>query len=239
MKANLVLGAVAATLLAACATAPSAPPRHASAAEYDALAAQEDLQAKLEESKFVPAAGEVIVERCGGGNAAVAGYAQTCWTEYKNPTRYHLDEAERHRARAADDRARSKGMRDAEARACAGIGDADRDMSPFHHREDILIVERLYEPGGAHGAKRLAGAVIFFRRVPGMTAAHLQAIVDCHIARNDALGHVSPSMPYCPLVPQNVEARVRDVRGGFAIAVRSDDAESVREIVERAEGLVP
>lgn len=78
MKTNLVLIGIAAApfVIAACATSPNPPPRHPSAAQYDELAA-----------------GEVVVERCGGVKGSVSGYEQTCWTEYANPTRYHLDEA--------------------------------------------------------------------------------------------------------------------------------------------------
>lgn len=62
-----------------------------------------------------------------------------CWTT-TNPTSQHLDEAKRHQKMAADHRASSQALRDAEARSCAGIAASDRDMSPFAHREDIQSV---------------------------------------------------------------------------------------------------
>lgn len=66
----------------------------------------------------------------------------------------------------------------------------------------------------------------------------LQHIVDCHTARNAAMGHDLSQMPDCPLVPRGVEAQVRSVGDGFAVDVRSDDA-AVEEIWKRAERLAP
>jgi len=70
--------------------------------------------------------------------------------------------------------------------------------------------------------------------LPGMTAQWLQRVVDCHIARNDAMGHVAPDMAYCPLVPPSVKAVVKPVDAGFAVEVSSDDRASIADIALRA-----
>lgn len=44
---------------------------------------------------------------------------------------------------AADHCAAFQSLRDAEARACGGIPDNERDMSPFDRREELASVERL------------------------------------------------------------------------------------------------
>ena len=151
----------------------------------------------------------------------------------------HLAVAEQHRKMAADHRAASQALRDAEARACAGISEADRDMSPFEHREDIASVERLVVTIGPAKVqyKRRAGAVVTFRATPGMSAPWLQRLVDCHLARNAALGHVVPEMPTCPLVPKDVSATVTATQSGFAVSITSDDDATVDEIIRRAESL--
>lgn len=47
-------------------------------------------------------------------------------------------------------------------------------MSPFAHGEDIESVEPLYSPpsGGKNPTRRLEGAKVVFRAVPGMSDAN-------------------------------------------------------------------
>src|SRR5699024_11191603 len=117
----------------------------------------------------------------------------------------HRKDAERHRKLAEKHRAASKALVDAEQRFCSGIPEADRDTSPFYHREDLRAVQGLKNApdasdvysGGATSAVEiqqiekevvgpggLQGARVTFRAVPGMTAEWLQRVVDCHLARN-------------------------------------------------------
>ena len=139
---------------------------------------------------------------------------------------------------AADHRAASQALRDAEARACVGISDSDRDMSPFDHREDIASVEPLVDTWTKVQYGKTVGAVVTFRAVPGMTAQWLQRVVDCHLARNAALGYDVPEMPYCPLVPKEASAKVTGMDTGFAVAIRSDNSDTANEILKRARALV-
>ena len=85
----------------------------------------------------------------------------------------------------------------------------------------------------------LVGATITFRAVRGLTREWLQRLVDCHLARNAALGHDVPEMPECPLVPPGVTARVSSVGAGFAVEVRADTDEGAVEVLRRARSLVP
>ncbi len=77
-----------------------------------------------------------------------------------------------------------------------------------------------------------------FRAVPGMSAEWLQRAVDCHIARNVALGHNVPEMKYCPLVPNGVSAKVTQTPGGFAVAITSSDTDAVPDVVQRGQALL-
>jgi len=44
-------------------------------------------------------------------------------------------------------------------------------------------------------------------------------------------------MPNCPLVPKGVVARVTSTGSGFAVAIRSDNPATAREILARARRL--
>ena len=74
---------------------------------------------------------------------------------------------------------------------------------------------------GKATTQEIVGAIVEFRAVPGLTAEWLQRMVDCHIARNAALGHDVPEMPDCPLVPKGASAQVASTGAGFSVAIRS------------------
>ena len=86
--------------------------------------------------------------------------------------------------------------------------------------------------------KRVGDSVVF-RAVPGMTAEWLQGVVDCHLARAAAAGHVMPEMEYCALELKDVTAKVASVGDGFAVNIRSNEPATADQIVARAEKLVP
>jgi hypothetical protein len=154
-----------------------------------------------------------------------------------NPTAEHLREAEQHRHHAAEHRAASKLLRNAEARACSGVSAEDRDLSPFFHREDVLRVEPLRQVQ-QFGDPVPLGARVVFRLIPGMTPEFLQRLVDCHLARNAALGAEMPEMDYCPLALAGVTAQVLRVWDGLAIEVRSSKPQTALRIMARANTLV-
>jgi hypothetical protein len=216
--------------IGACATTPGAQPQDMSAAQHEAIAANQETSAQVHAAQYNPDA-SVSSELCNTEG--------DCRPWPSNPTAEHLNEAKKYQKMAADHRAGSQALRDAEARACAGLADADRDTTPFAHREDIASVEPLTVnvASGKGQSARIEGAVITFRALPGMTAQWLQRDVDCHLARNAVLGHDMPEMAYCPLVPKNVTARVIATDTGFAVAVRSADAETATEILRRARAL--
>jgi len=163
---------------------------------------------------------------------------QVCWTSVRNPTAEHLRLAEEHRRRAAEHRAASAVLRAAEAQACVGIATDDRDISPFERFDDIMSVEPLQvRTAMKEPLYRNAGAIVTFLAVPGMTPKWLQRFVDCHLARNAALGHDVPEMPDCPLVLRGISAHASATENGFSVAISSDDPEAAREILARAERL--
>jgi hypothetical protein len=211
--------------IVACASTPGARPEASSAADHEAQARKHD--AEMNDCKNqVPPLGSV------------------CWSSVAQPSSDKvLERTEMHHKMAADHRAASATLRDAESRACAGISESDRDQSPFEHREDLVSVEPLFvHPVKSDGSQALGSAVgasLKFRALPGMTTEWLQRVIECHTARNAAMGYAMPEMKDCPLMLKGVTATVSSTGDGFAVAVRSDDVETAIEIQKRAKELAP
>ena len=225
--------------VAGCATTtPGSMPHEMSVAQHEAAARGEDELADSHKAQRDLSDGVTHV-RCApaqGASSRDAAAVDACWTSAADGGDEHLRSAEEHRRRAADHRAGSAALRDAEVRACVGVSTDDRDTSPFEHGRDIESVVPLEERtvGGKSSFMHTIGATVTFRAVPGMTAEWLQRVIECHLARNASVGHVVPGMPDCPLVPTGVTARVSSTGSGFAVAIRSDDADTAREILARA-----
>jgi hypothetical protein len=222
--------------LVGCASTPGARPQDMSAAQHEQSAAAHEAEANPHAAQYDPNA-RAATTKCRGGK----GVNEPCWTSTSNPTKEHLEDAEKHKKMAADHRAAAQALRDAEAKACAGISDADRDVSPFDHKEDITGVAPLTDVAhhGKHEGSNTVGATVTFRAVPGLTAEWFQRIVECHVARNNALGNNVPEMAYCPLVPKGVTAKVTSAGNGFSVDIRSDDPETAKEVLRRAQALKP
>ena len=214
-----------------CGGTSGAQPHDMSAAQHEVTAANEEKAASNHAERYKATAQE-SKQTCTKGN--------TCWKSMENPTEAHKADAEKHQKMAADHRAAAKSLRDAEASACVGISDADRDMSPFNHREDISQVKQHVVEGrtGKSATSVTTGSDILFRAVPGMTAEWLQRVVDCHVARASSVGHNMPEMNYCPLELKHISAKVSSTGDGFAVAVTSDDSDTVKDIIRRADALV-
>lgn len=216
----------------ACGAAAGTQPHDMSAADHQAAAAQEEEQAAGHAAQHDPNAQETVAP-CEGGKGRV------CWTDTVNPTAEHQKDAEEHRRIAEQHRAASEALVNAEKSACAGISDEDRDTSPFDRTADLVSVSQLHDDVavGKSTKTRESGATVVFRAAPGLTPEWLQRIVDCHLARNAAVGHDMPEMKHCPLVPKGAKATVRSTGNGFAVDVRSDNAEGAAEIWRRAQAL--
>ena len=218
--------------LVGCA-APGTSPQDMSATQHEAMAKQEDATAEGHEAQHDPNA-STATEHCprGGSNP--------CWTSHSNPTQAHQSDAESHHGLAAKHRAAAGALAQAESTACAGIDADDRDMSPFDHREDISSVvpfERTIQ-SGKQTSKQLAGATVTFRAVPMLTTEWLQHEVNCHLARAAAVGFDMPEMNYCPLMLKGVQATVSAAGDSFLVQVVSDDPNTAKEILSRAQALV-
>jgi hypothetical protein len=231
---NLRTFALGSLLIGGCAATNGTRPTDMSAERHEQAAAAMEAQASSQGAEYNPNARATQTE-C--DNLVLT----PCWTSSKNPTSQHLADMQKFQRIAAEHRAAAQALRDAEGRACVGVSESDRDVSPFFHREDILRVE--LKPHAAPfvdtwGNKLpTAGAVITLRAVPGLTVEWLQRIVDCHIARNTALGYDVPEMSYCPLAVKGATATVQSARGAFDVVVVASDTTAIDEIVRRARAL--
>lgn len=214
-----------------CAT--TVPVHEMSAAKHEQAAVHEEQAAAGHEKQY-----DLTQIQAMCSNLSERQTGVVCWASSKNPTERHLKEVQQHRALAAAHRAASQVLRAAEASACVGIPEPDRDLSPFAHREEIVRVDSLSTPGSGGTAPRLYGMTVVFRAVPGLTTEWLQHLVDCHIARNAALGHDMPEMAFCPLALRDITAQVGAADGGIGVTIRSADTAIVMQIRERANGLL-
>lgn len=232
MKTTHIFASLFSSVLVACGGSQGTQPHDMSQEQHEAAAQQEEKAAGEHGQQYHPEA-TVEKEECAKG--------RVCWTSRSNPTEEHKKAAEQHRELAAKHRAAAAALAQAEATACSGIDDEDRDMSPFAHREDIVSATPIAEEVG-RGKQRpneIKGATVVFRAVPGLTAEWLQRLVDCHIARASSVGHQMPEMAYCPLVLKGVKATVSSTGNGFAIAVTSDEKATAEEILKRAKAAAP
>jgi hypothetical protein len=196
------------------------PAEHPSAAQQEALAQQDEAAAK---EHLAAADNPSRPTKC--KKDPKTGQWWSCWSPTSAANRA---EAEEHLRMAQAHRAASQALRDAEAKACDGVSDEDRDISPFSHVEDIQHIELLGTSAHPDGAR------VVFNKMPGLSRAMLQKIIDCHVARADAMGHNVPEESYCPLVPPNVKAVVTEAPSGFIVDVTTDDAKAAKEVVRRA-----
>jgi hypothetical protein len=218
---------------------PSTEP-HSTGAEQHRAAAEREEKRLAQHEELYDARARESIQRCDASRAERAPDEPICWVETINPTAVHLQEVQEHRMRAVGHRKAARDLLDVEARSCAGLAAEDREMSPFSHGGDILGVNPLEEPVGKSKTKRrIVGATILFRPVPGLTVAVLQQLVDCHLARNAAIGYTEAAheMEHCPLTERGATATVRQVSDGFAVDVRAVDPTAAQSIWRRAQQL--
>jgi hypothetical protein len=230
MRAFIAVAALiaSASSCAAPAITTTSPPPQSAAAEAQAARADDraagvlELQAAMESSQPV----------CGIQSEPT----QICWStpHATGEAGWDLRLAAENRQAAEEHRRVSTELRDAEALACVGVSEQDMTVSPFAHRDDIVDVQLITGPSGV-----VVGARVRFHELEKLSVEWLQHVVDCHLARDSALGHVVPELSYCPLVPRGASATVYPLPHGYLIEVRSSDPAGAREIARRAMALRP
>jgi hypothetical protein len=205
--------------------------------QHQSAARSDDQQASAEQSLYNPHA-HAFHEMCSGGTAH-SEVIEPCWTEDVNPTERHLREAEHLRNAAAHHRTLSNALAAAEAQACVGVSEHDRDVGPLSHPGDILAVEEIAPNDNGHreGGVNIIGYRVVYRPVQGLTVHNMQRLVDCHMARVAAMGYDVPEMNDCPLVAQGIRAQVVETPAGIAIDLVTRDLATLRDLRARAERL--
>jgi hypothetical protein len=202
--------------LSACRGREGTHPEDMSVAEHEAAAERAEAKAVAEEAEYDP---DPIIF---GGTDCI----ELCFRT--NPTEHHLRAANQLRREAAAHREASYELRVAEERACSGIPELHRDFSPFYHTSHILGAEL-----GDEGP-----IVVHFDRIPKTTVEGLQQLVDCHMARNAALGFDMPEMDFCPLAIRDVSAEVVEAEQGFDVRLGAKTDEARAEVKARVEALL-
>ena len=161
-----------------------------------------------------------------------------CWGAETEETRREVAEL---RSKAAEHRNAAAVLK-AEQEACSGVSEADRVQSPFSHQEDIVSVQPLIERR-PEGGTRQAGAVIEFRKVPRLTTAVFQKILDCHLARDAAFGFDARELKYCPLNVNplgfhKLSATVAERPDRFVVKLDAENEEVAKKVLARAQKLV-
>jgi len=217
MAKNLLPWVVTATAaLASIGCAQQAPPK---------MGVERHEEAALTEQRAAAAA-----DPCTSGREKVEA---PCWSSNSSQVEEHQ--------RAAAEHQHSADLQRAEQQACAEVSTRDRTQSPFSHQADILSVQPLVLKSRDGGGSRAVGAAVQFRKVPHLTAALLKQIVDCHLARNAALGLDRPDLDYCPLTVnplgfKNLKTEVSEGPNGLVLKLETSDSEDVaHEILLRAQ----
>jgi len=207
---------------------------HDRAAVSEGQAAQRD-DLRAQKSQVEP------VEHCRqagppAGDEGVEG-VEVCWTTGTDGSADFAARAAAHRKHGAGHRAASATLRALENRACVGISEDDRDISPFEHAGDIVSVDPLMESTSANAPPRMAGAIVVFRPVAGLSVRRMQRLLDCHLARNGELGYPPAETLGCPLAMKGVEARAATAPLGVVVVIRAADDVTSKEILNRAQQL--
>lgn len=154
-----------------------------------------------------------------------------------HPTQDVIKQWKSHMKLAARHHAAAQQLQAAEEHACAGLSQAERQLSPFGAAADIEGVDTLYEGFALRsGGAPEVGAAVRLRPSARLTPQALQRRLECHLARHATLGYPMPHMADCPLMKGAI-ASVSTPAGGLAVAIRSEDRDTAAEIVRRAETL--
>jgi hypothetical protein len=208
---------------------------HEQAAEQDRASARE--MADRYDNRSVRMV-ELYPEQPASCDRSLPGSCSPFWTMTRNPTDRELSLAAAYQTRARRHRKAAQALRQAEDKACGMVSLADQDLSPLLRRRDIAAVEEIGHSAGRGPSPSPAGAAVAFGPVPELTAQSLQRIVDCHLARNAALGWEQGDNSVCPLNVKGASARVRSAAGQLVVDVTSTDAGAALEILQRARALV-
>lgn len=158
------------------------------------------------------------------------------------PSEPDLTEAAERPWRARQHRKAAEALRGPEQGACSQVSEPDRRISPFRGQRDTRRVDELGPSSAPGPLGSPAGAAIELASAPGLTVETLQRTVDCHLARNAALGWSETELGDCPLNVKGATAKVRaagGAGGGLVVEVTSTDPAAAIEIVKRARALLP
>jgi hypothetical protein len=119
------------------------------------------------------------------------------------------------------------------AAACEGVADDESRKGLFPYREDIERVEPYKVEVSSKEPARLAGATLYLRAEPGVTAEWLERVLACHLSHRIPC----PDGDRCPLEVGPLRVDARSAGPTFVVDVRARDPEAARETLRRARAL--
>jgi hypothetical protein len=75
---------------------------------------------------------------------------------------------------------------------------------------------------------------IVLAQVPGLSADSMQKSLDCHLARNAAVGFSASEMPFCPLASKGIHAVARESKGRVTVEITAGDSRAAEEVLRRS-----
>jgi hypothetical protein len=229
-------------LSAACGASDAAPTRPLSAVEHEQAAREHERAARAHAAASSTGlrgdeAGDHY--RCIDNPLVGVTYAGTepirvmrpCWTVESNPTDAAMRDVELHRREAARHREVAATLLKVEREACVGLGEDEISHSPFHHADDILLVEPVRRGGEVVGARAV------FRRVEGLDADWMRRATACHHARAGVMGYSPTFQSYDPLSVPDISIAIDEVMTGVAVTITARTAASAATVWGRMQAL--
>lgn len=136
---------------------------------------------------------------------------------------------------ACSEELRSAADPTSEDHACAGLPRAEVDQAMGELLANVEGVESLHDSSNSKVPPHLVGAVVQVRATRGMTSEYLGRVLQCHAAQRRAVACGSERS--CALALEGANREVTTTPTGFAVTLRSRNAEVAREIERRARAL--
>lgn len=134
---------------------------------------------------------------------------------------------------AEDHRRAARALREAEAKACAGMGADERAREPFAPARIAAVepLDRVPSRGGTGPGPW--GAVVRLHPVENETAEALKRRVECAQAQNATLGTERSEAKESPFAVPGVTVLVRAAPEGSVVEFRTEDQRSAKTLLDR------
>jgi hypothetical protein len=153
-----------------------------------------------------------------------------CFNPWTNPTQMHQREAKRSWRAAEQHQRASRKLRVAEARACFGVPEQERDITGFVNCSNITAIQ---------WPRQDADPFIVEFSIPDDRVEEFRAKVACHVARNESRGREFPKTDDCSSIIHEADAEVVEIDElGFRVEMHGTDERTRAELRDRLTAIV-